>query len=60
MCQRPLTFPKRFKMTNEPKMAPQAPASDAANQSGKSTPEAKPAVTVAPAPAAAPVETKKV
>lgn len=47
-------------MTNEPKMAPQAPASDAANQSGKSTPEAKPAVTVAPAPAAAPVETKKV
>jgi hypothetical protein len=47
-------------MTNEPKMAPSAPASDPANQSDKSAQEAKPAVIVtpAPAPAAAPIETK--
>jgi hypothetical protein len=47
-------------MTNEPKMAPQAPASDAANQPAKGVPEAKPAAPVTPAPAAAPIETKKI
>ncbi len=49
-------------MTNEPKMAPQAPASAAANQSDKSaeksTTETKPIVT--PAPVATPPDAKKI
>jgi hypothetical protein len=45
-------------MTNEPKLAPEAPAKDAANEQGQKT-EAKP--TVAPAPATAPqADVKKV
>lgn len=33
----PLTFPKDSKMSNDPKVAPQAPAPNAANQSEKSS-----------------------
>jgi hypothetical protein len=46
-------------MTNEPKMAPQAPASDAAKQADKSTTETKPIVTPVPDSAPAP-EAKKI
>ena len=46
-------------MTNEPKMAPQAPASDAAKQTDKSTSETKPIVTPVPANAP-PADAKKV
>lgn len=48
-------------MTNEPKMAPQAPASDAGDQS-KSANDAKPTVTISPAakPEDKPQETKKI
>lgn len=46
-------------MTNEPKAAPQAPASDAAKQADKSTTETKP--IVAPAPSEAPpADAKKI
>jgi hypothetical protein len=45
-------------MTNEPKLAPEAPAKDAANQPGKVA-EAKPTVTPAPA-TAPPVDVKKI
>jgi hypothetical protein len=47
-------------MTNDPKTAPNAPASDSPHQSSKTSPEAKPAETAAPAPQAAPIETKKI
>lgn len=48
-------------MTNEPKMAPQAPAPDAVDQPAKNASDAKPAVAApAAAPAVAPIETKKV
>jgi hypothetical protein len=43
-------------MTNEPKLAAETPAKDAANQSGKDT-QAKP--VVAPAPATAPLADAK-
>jgi len=43
-------------MTNEPKLAPEAPAKDAANQPGQKT-EAKPTVAPATAP---PADGKKV
>lgn len=46
-------------MTNEPKMAPQAPASDAAKQADKSTSETKPIVTPVPADAP-PADAKKI
>jgi hypothetical protein len=47
-------------MTNEPKLAPQAPASDAVKQpANQSATEAKPVVTPAPA-TAPPVEAKKI
>jgi hypothetical protein len=46
-------------MTNEPKMAPQAPASDSAKQPEKSATDAKPAAAPAVAPEK-PDETKKV
>jgi hypothetical protein len=46
-------------MTNEPKMAPQAPASDAAKQADKSATETKPIVTPAPADAP-PADAKKI
>jgi hypothetical protein len=45
-------------MTNEPKLAPEAPAKDAANEHGKKT-EAKPIETTAPATAPT-VDAKKV
>jgi hypothetical protein len=45
-------------MTNEPKLAPQAPASDAAIEAAKSTTEAKPIVTAEPV-AAPPADAKK-
>ncbi len=48
-------------MTNEPKMAPQAPASGAGDQS-KNASDAKPTVIVSPAakPEDKPQETKKI
>jgi hypothetical protein len=46
-------------MTNEPKTAPQAPASNAADQTAKSADHAKPIVTPVPAPEKSD-ETKKV
>jgi hypothetical protein len=46
-------------MTNEPKLAPQAPASDAAIEAAKSTTEAKPIVTPAPADTP-PADAKKI
>ena len=46
-------------MTSEPKMAPQAPASDSAKQADKSTTETKPIVTPAPADAP-PADAKKI
>lgn len=46
-------------MTNEPKLAPQAPASDVADQSTKTTTDAKPIVTPVPAPSTAPVADAK-
>ncbi len=53
-------------MTNEPKMAPNAPAPDAANEPGKNAANEQtksgndPKPTVVPTPAAAPIETKKI
>jgi hypothetical protein len=47
-------------MTNEPKLAPETPAKDAANQSGKAA-EATPTVAPAPEPKTAPpAEAKKI
>jgi hypothetical protein len=45
-------------MTNEPKLAPQAPASNDADQAAKSTTDAKPIVTPVPVDAP-PADTKK-
>jgi hypothetical protein len=48
-------------MTNEPKMAPQTPAPDAADQSGKNASDTKPGVAApAVAPVVAPIDTKKI
>ena len=46
-------------MSNEPKMAPQAPARDDANPSVKNTPDATPSITT-PAPDKATIEAKTV
>ncbi|MEQ1820290.1 MAG: hypothetical protein ABL871_16945 [Terricaulis sp.] len=46
-------------MPNEPNKAPNAPASNAADQTAKPADAAKPEAIVTPAPAAAPAETKK-
>jgi hypothetical protein len=48
-------------MSNEHNKAPNAPASDAANQPAKTGVETKPEAVVAPGtPATAPAETKKI
>jgi len=46
-------------MTDQPKVAPQASASDNADKSVTSTTDAKPTITVAPATEKATVEPKK-
>ncbi|MBL8547028.1 MAG: hypothetical protein JNL81_11230 [Hyphomonadaceae bacterium] len=46
-------------MSNEPNKAPNAPASNLADQANTTANQAKPEAIVTPAPAVAPVETKK-